>query len=504
MKLSVFLIGILVSVSALAQKYDYNWITGDPAGNLCFTFTDTSVGVQVQDRHIAMFTSQTTISDSNGSLIFFTNGEKIFNIQSNIMPNGDSINFGAAVTDYYGEGYDAVEEVNALPTDTSGVWNLIHYYVAYTDTAPFLYPWQIRESKVDMRLDSGYGGVVFKNKILVQDTLGSYITSCQHANGRDWWVLASKSSSNCFYTLLVQPDTVIQYPIQCLGNNYVSQDAGQAAFSPDGSKFAWEGSYGGINIYDFDRCSGILSNPVHLPYYWSHAHEIQYGLAFSSNSRFLYVAQTTYIFQFDLQDTDILGSVDTVGYYVPPPDTNSFPGSYFILQLAPDGKIYVNAGNTIKWMHVINEPDKKGDSCNFVNYGLTLPAENGIGIPSYPGNYRLGPLHGSPCDTIYKTDTTGRDTTGVGIRALREKTLKIYPNPATDYAIIDYGFTDWSMGTTVSMEIINAIGQIIYTQPLPAYSGFQKLDISKFASGLYNVAIKRKGATVATAKLVKE
>ena len=222
------------------------------------------------------------------------------------------------------------------------------------------------------------------------------------------------------------------------------------------------------------------------------------------NLKNLITVKTTYIFQFDLQDTDILGSVDTVGYYVPPPDTNSFPGYYFLMQLAPDGKIYVNSGNSLQWFHVINQPDKKGDSCNFVNYGFTLPGQSSSGIPSYPGNYRLGPLHGSPCDTIYKTDTTGRDTTGVGIRALREKTLKIYPNPATDYAIIDYGFTDWSMGTTVSMEIINAIGQIIYTQPLPAYSGFQKLDISKFASGLYNVAIKRKGATVATAKLVKE
>ena len=84
----------------------------------------------------------------------------------------------------------------------------------------------------------------------------------------------------------------------------------------------------------------------------------------------------------------------------------------------------------------------------------------------------------------------------------REKILKIYPNPAGDYAIVDYGFTDWSMGTQVSMEIVNAIGQVVYTQALPMYSGFQKLDVSKFVAGLYSVAIKRSGAIVATAKLV--
>ena len=82
--------------------------------------------------------------------------------------------------------------------------------------------------------------------------------------------------------------------------------------------------------------------------------------------------------------------------------------------------------------------------------------------------------------------------------------MKVYPNPATDYAVVDYGFTDWSTGTSVSMEITDAIGRVVCTQSLPAYSGFQKLDVSKFASGLYNVAIKRSGATVATAKLVKE
>ncbi len=505
MKYCIALFFLLFFIWANAQKYDYNWVLGDPGGNIDILFTDTSANAISHHRNVTMETSQTTISDSSGNLLFFTNGAKVFNRHDSIMLNGDSINYGLAWSEYFGGAeYNGIQEIIALPTDTSAIWNLIHYTVAYSpDTFPYLWIYWVKESKIDMRGDSGLGKVVFKDKQLIQDTVSSYVTACQHANGRDWWVLTHQTSTNCLYTLLVQPDTVIQYPMQCLGDNYLSMDAGQAAFSPDGTKFAWVGGYSGINIYDFDRCTGLLSNPVNLPFYWTYNREYQFGLSFSPNSRFLYIAQSTYIFQFDLSESDLAASVDTVGQYIPPPDSTSAAARYDLMQLAPDGKIYITGNNSVKWMHVINQPDLKGDSCNFVNYGFRLPNDNNWGLPNYPGNYRLGPLRGSPCDTIYKTDTTGTDTTSVGFaRVKNEKILKIYPNPAAGYAIIDYGFTDWSMGTNVEMEISNAINEVIYSCRLPMYSGYQRLDVSHFASGFYTVSIKRRGAVIAVNKLV--
>ncbi len=492
---------------SFGQKYDYRWIlgfVGTPGltGNTDIVFTDSSADTINSHRNATMQNSQTTISDSSGNLLFYTNGDRIYNRNDRIMQNGDSLNYGAAWDQYYGGlAYNAVEDMVGLPTDTTGVWNLIHYYEEYTYLAsPFLYTWRIEQTRIDMRGDNGLGTVVFKNKVLVQDTLGTYVTACQHGNGRDWWVLASKSSSNCLYTLLVQPDTIIEYPLQCLGSNYLSGDEGQAAFSPDGSKFAWVANYGGINVYDFDRCTGLLSNPKHLDYHITGNQSFQFGLSISPNSRFLYVAQSYCIFQFDLTADSISTNVDTIGHIVTPPDNSELTGYYFLMQLAPDGKIVISASNSEHQLHVINQPDKKGDSCSFVNYAFPICYNNTFGLPSYPGNYRLGALHGSSCDTLTKTDTTS-----VAIAKInREKILKVYPNPATDYAVVDYGFTDWSTGTSVSMEITDAIGRVVCTQSLPAYSGFQKLDVSKFASGLYNVAIKRSGATVATAKLVKE
>ncbi|MDB5283641.1 MAG: hypothetical protein JWO06_2716 [Bacteroidota bacterium] len=481
--------------SVCAQKYDYRWILGyTPYSNSDILFTSNTADTMSSFRGVDMDNSQTTISDSAGNLLFYTNGAKIYTSHDSIMMNGDSINYGWVWDDNFGTLYPALEDIIAMPTSIAGIWNLFHYYVEYNPNSNLgLYPWRIYNTRLDMTGNSGAGKVLFKDSILVQDTLGSYVQACKHANGRDWWILTSKISSNCLYTLLVEPDTIKNLGTQCLGGNYTGGDAGQASFSPDGSKFAWVGGLSGVNLYDFDRCTGHLSNNLFLPFFWKMNYNDQYGLAFSPNSRFLYIAQSQYILQFDTWSSDIVGSVDTVGYNQPPPDS-SFPGPFFLMQLAPDGKIYVSASNGIKYLHVINNPDKLGESCNFVNYGFPLPNYNSFGLPSYP-NYRLGALVGSPCDTL-ATFTTA-------IQADKKRILKVFPNPASDFVVIDYGFTDWNKGQ-VSLQVDNELGQIVYEQKLPMYSGFQKIDLSKFSIGLYRVNIIRAGAVVASSSLVKQ
>ncbi|HWB62108.1 MAG TPA: T9SS type A sorting domain-containing protein [Chitinophagales bacterium] len=501
MKQLAFIVFLLTTLGSSAQKYDYRWIMGfRQLGNFNILFTDTSADTISTGWEADMLNSQTTVSDSTGNLLFYSNGAHVYNRLDSIMLNGDSINYGLwwdqDVGADDGGGYYWLEDIVGLPTDLPNIWNVIHCYVEFnTNSDLLLYPWRIDETRVDMNGDSGLGEVVFKNKTIIQDTLGSYVTACKHANGRDWWVLASKTSTNCLYELLIQPDTVIQYPMQCLGSMYHGGDAGQAAFSPDGTRFAWVGTPGEVNMYDFDRCSGTLSNAVHLPIYPDYVDSgyLQYGLAFSPNSRFMYIAQTGYILQFDLQSTDIMNSVDTVGRYYRSHDSLSLPGTFFLMQLAPDGKIYVSATNGIKYLHVINNPDQKGDSCNFVNYGFPLPHSNSFGLPSFP-NYRLGRLIGSECDTIYSD---------IRHQTPDERQLKIFPNPAKDYTIIDYGYTDWSRGG-VSMEIINELGQMVHSQQLPMYSGFQKMDVSQYTGGTYMVYIKRANEIVATDKFIKQ
>ena len=215
------------------------------------------------------------------------------------------------------------------------------------------------------------------------------------------------------------------------------------------------------------------------------------GIAISPNNRFLYAGITLHMYQYDLWANDIPGSVDTIADYdnwLAP-----FPSLFHTEQLGPDGKIYISCGNPDTVYHVIERPDEKGDSCLFEQHSLSLPSES-WGVPSFP-NYRLGALGNSACDTLSSLTEPAR--------AEKEKILKVFPNPATDIVTVDYGFTDWNKGE-VTLEIINELGQTIHQQTLPMYSGFQKINITSFASGNYTVFIKRTHQTIAVNKFTKQ
>ena len=279
------------------------------------------------------------------------------------------------------------------------------------------------------------------------------------------------------------------------------QYADQSCFSPDGSRFVYLSYFNGLNIFDFDRCTGSLSNlrQIYLDsiddslttYY---GYGVIMGIAISPNSRFLYLSLDHHVYQLDLWSDDIYGHIDTIatydGWYWYTPLIGSYFGS---CQLGPDGRIYISCNSNIPYYHVINNPDDSGAACNLVQRGVPLPVTE-QGLPNYP-NYRLSALTGSACDTLSALNEVQR--------AAKEQILNVYPNPAADYAIVDYGFTDWSKGN-VYLELCNTLGQTVYTQALPMYSGLQKIDVSNLAGGMYMVFIKRCGAVIATSKLVRQ
>ena len=78
---------------------------------------------------------------------------------------------------------------------------------------------------------------------------------------------------------------------------------------------------------------------------------------------------------------------------------NTFPVNFYLSQLAPDGRIYINSTGSSVSMHVINFPGRSGNDCQFIQNGLQTPTQIRYEMPNFP-NYRLGPLDGSSCDTL--------------------------------------------------------------------------------------------------------
>lgn len=407
-----FFLLILFSLSinlSYSQKTDYHWLIGyggefDPKdtdfGLNEINFDTFPALVKYISEGVADFSENAiSISDSSGNLKFYTNGVAVYNTLHQKMQNGDSL------THPYDElGLQAPQNIFSIPyPGTKDSFLLIyhewkfHWYNGYD----FLnMSADLRYSIVDMTKNTGIGSVMSKHNIIVQDTLAPcFLTSCKHANGRDWWVLLWERKNNKLYHILIDPSGL---NIKFIDSVDIQLDfgLGQSSFSPDGNKYAIlnlitkEKLY--LDIFDFDRCTGKLSNQRRLKYD-PNINPYSGGLSFSHDSRYLYVSLYTEIFQYDLWVEDVFSSEKLVAVWDGAFDP--YPTRFYLTQLAPDGRIYISCNNGVKSMHVIRHPDRADTLCEIQQRGLKLISYNGYSMPNYP-YYRLGPDDGCPCDTL--------------------------------------------------------------------------------------------------------
>ena len=203
-----------------------------------------------------------------------------------------------------------------------------------------------------MAAQNGDGEVVEKNVRLTSKRVDQP-TAVKHANGRDYWLMVPSDTGFTFYTYLLGSFGIIGPNPQYVPNDEpIIAPASQNLFSPDGSIFAnyttrtYQNHFSGIRIFDFDRCTGLLSGQSEVNFSPDFARDLQilgYGAAISPNSRFLYLCSWRRVWQFDLWADDLKASAEVVAEY----DGHQSPyGSYFyLMQLGPDGRIYINCTN---------------------------------------------------------------------------------------------------------------------------------------------------------------
>lgn len=228
----------------------------------------------------------------------------------------------------------------------------------------------------------------------------------RHGNGRDWWLVVHGYNTT-FYSFFISP-TGISLPIsQSIGSSLTAgRTIGQMQVSPDGTKIVIAGD-NALDLYDYDRCSGILSNWVYLGDTLLPSSEYQYyGCSFSPNSQLLYVSNLDTLFQYDLNSANIRNSQLVI--YSDTCHLTCHIGQHL---LAPDNKIYIaNAsgfgfGNTIydtfnMSISFIENPNIIGLSCNFSYLGQYLNGKRSFfGLPNIPV-FDLGPMVGSGCDSL--------------------------------------------------------------------------------------------------------
>jgi hypothetical protein len=402
-----FLIVNLFPALCFAQRQDNAWLSGfsggiqfplnDLYGVTMLDFRDTVFPrvITQQENDINFSATDASICDSSGNLLFYTNGEVIYNWKHQLMENGDSLN------DWDGGGIRAPQGALILPWPSHPGKYYMIYIESYLPNG--IGPRKDRTSVnlIDMHQNNGLGRVVEKKTVLWNETTEwGHLAAAKHSNGRDWWILLPIPDTKSYYRFLLTRKG-IEYKYLQSGSVTLTGGLGTAAFSPDGKKYARSfGKYVGqpeeAIVYDFDRRNGTLSNPKKtvMPC-------ISFGssAAFSPDSRLLYVFCNETVWQYDLSSSDPFSTGIAVAEY----DgfiSDGFNGTnFFIAQPAPDGRIYIASTGATRYLHYINFPNRRGKDCQMIQRGIELAVNNRHSLPNYP-HFRLGPVDDNLGDSL--------------------------------------------------------------------------------------------------------
>jgi hypothetical protein len=362
-------------------------------------------------------------------------------------------------------------------------------------------------SLVDMSLDGGMGDVVLSQKsVIIEDTTSGVekMHAVNHANGRDWWLInptisdppsggSDLDSSYRFY--LVTPDGVELSHIQRSGDARLPATYGESTLSLEGELYGIV-LYSSIQVFEFDRCSGLFGNVILQDTFNFPADPSRYyGCAFSPDGSKFYVTSEidkSILIQYDLGNINNDGTV--------PKDTIWGIGEGYAmgqLELGPDGKIYFSVVEEGIWddeivkpfnssLNVIHNPNEAGLACNVEIGAINLAGKRAtLGLPNQP-NYSLGAIEGSPCDTV---------STSVGFQEVILTSVRIYPNPTKRILNIE------SIGSG-EFALYHLDGRRVFTKDIKA--GKNQVELDANLSGHYLGLVTSSGRVVYSEILIIE
>jgi hypothetical protein len=399
---SIFIIFILFRFSASAQKETDNWVFGDRY------WVDFSTGAPVLKTSSAIDAPEgcSSISDEQGRLLFYTNGEKVWSAQHELMPNGVGLAGGRS------SAQNSVIVRHPLRKSIYYIFTAANLTAGANSAENFSY------STVNMELNGKLGDVEEKNFTLLQGKTGEAVTATIDCSGKGAWIIThSRGNSNIFYAFRLTEKGLNTTPVVSPFDVSPAEQyrVSRIKISPDTRLLALtenDGNAPALALYDFNYSTGVVKNKREL---MNGVDDICYGASFSPDNTKLYVSQASYwqnpYFEHSLAQFTV-NLPDEAAIRASKVNLPHYDGGSSSLQLASNGKIYLNHYlNNSNYLSVIDKPNLAGAACNYRS-GVVLLKENTnpstTSVPNFPDSYFFAGQHAFPCalpESGFKSDT---------------------------------------------------------------------------------------------------
>lgn len=363
-KAVLILLSLLVLTNAYGQNQANTWYFGDGAG-LDFN-SNPPAQLENGNAGLLTFTGEGvgSISDANGNLQFYTNGNIIYTRTHVPMLDGS----GAALPALNGNGTTTqtglIIPINGFPDK--------YFVISTSDGAAVKYV------IVDMTLNAGLGGVEVPSLgggngtlLLASPKAEGALVIPEYTAGNiptnEYWVLFHSINTSEYFVFKTNGSAINVHSTQSQG--YVP--SGQpvmimktnSCFDKIANAFY---NAGRVEVLPFNNVTGTISAPSLIlsgtgsnPF----INQEVYGVEFSPNGRFLYVSESGLnsrktIYQFDLNagtGTNPAAVLASKRFFTGGAQVSRFG----TLQLGPDGKIYIPGYNTTTpcYVSVVPTPD---------------------------------------------------------------------------------------------------------------------------------------------------
>lgn len=386
MKNSLVLFLFFLTHSISSQNETNNWYFGNKAA---LDFNSGNLSLK-SDSQMNTPAGCSTISDASGNLLFYTNGETIWNKNHQIMENGEGL---------FGDKEHTQSTIIIPKPESDEIFYVFTLQQAISGTTPTS-SYELNYSEIEISNQYPLGNVINKNSRLRQYT-SQRITAIHHKDEKSIWLItfgktAPDANQETFMVYKIDASQISSTPI--ISNvSDTNSSSGQMKISPDGKKIVTASvEETRVDFYNFDTETGIVQQDltVNMALDFSSGY-VPYGVAFSQDSKMLYLttskygenSSSFYLFQQDL-------TVNFTGFDDPPIGNEIFKSNAFLpgsLQLGSNGNVYVALkGNPPSELTVIGEiqnADKVFTDDSFLNLIDLVPNSSNFGLPNFIQSY---------------------------------------------------------------------------------------------------------------------